>query len=186
MTITTLSLALAEGSFNPLHFDPSAVVLTSITFGVLFVLLSKFAWGPILGAVEAREKRIDDAIQQAEDDRASAEKTLTEYNQRVSNVESEMAALREKGRTEAEAMRREILDKAQAESKAVAASAQRDIESAKSQAIQELRAEAVDIGMAIAGKVVGRSVDSDDHRRLADQVISEVSGAGNGGATRNN
>lgn len=182
MTITTMPLALAEGGFNPMHFDPSAVMLTAITFGALFLLLAKFAWGPILGAVEAREKRIDDAIKQAEEDRAAAEKTLSDYNARVANVESEMAALREKGRTEAEAMRKEILEKARADAENVSAAAQRDIEQAKSHAIQDLRAEAVDIGMAIAGKVVGRSVDSDDHRRLADQVIADVAGARSGGA----
>ena len=43
-----------------------------------------------------------------------------------------------------------------------------------SQAIEDIRREAVDLGLAIAGKVVGRSVDTDDHRRLADQVIQQV------------
>ena len=168
-----LALALAEGgSFNPFAFDPGAMLLTLITFLALLLLLWKFAWGPILGMVEAREKRIDDAIRQAEDDRTKAQGVLDDYTRRVSGVEQEMAAIRDKGRAEAEAMRREILDTAQAEAKDIAAKATREIEQAKSQALEDLRKEAVEIGLAIAGKVVGRSVDGEDQRRLADQVIA--------------
>ncbi len=173
-------LAMAEGGFNPMHFDPSAMLLTLITFLGLFFLLWKFAWGPILKMVEAREERIDGSIRQAETDREEARRMLADYTQRVADVESEVAGLREKGRTDAEAIRKEILDQAQADGAALAAKAERDIEQARSQAIADLRREAVDLGLQIATKVVGRSVDGEDQRRLADEVIASVGGVHNG------
>ncbi len=177
---TSLVLAAAEGGFNPLHIDPAAAALTLITFlGLLFVLW-KFAWGPILEAVESRESRIEDAIRQAEEDRGKAQAMLDDYTQRVAHVEQEVAGLREKGRTDAESLRADILAKAQVDARGVTEKAQRDIELARTQAIEDIRREAVTLGLAIAGKVVGRSVDDDDQRRLAGEVVSELASVDTG------
>jgi len=143
-------------------------------------LLWKFAWGPILTAIESRETRIEDAIREAEEGRAKAQTMLDDYTQRVANVEQEVAGLREKGRADAESMRGEILAKAQADAQGVADKAQRDIELARTQAIEDIRREAVGLGLAIAGKVVGRSVDNDDQRRLAGEVVNELASVDTG------
>src|SRR5262245_1659276 len=101
MNFAIAPLALAEeGGFNPLQFDPAATALTVTTFLVLLLILAKFAWKPILGAIESREKRIADAIGKAETDRKSAETLLSDYTRRVSNVEQELATLREKARVD--------------------------------------------------------------------------------------
>ncbi|HEX5011956.1 MAG TPA: F0F1 ATP synthase subunit B [Planctomycetota bacterium] len=168
-------LALAEeGSFNPLQFDPAATALTVVTFLVLLFILAKFAWKPILAAIESREKRIEDAIGKAESDRKSAETLLADYTSRVAHVEREIAALREKGRADAEALRADIRGKAESEAAAATEKARRDIELAKNQAVADIRREAVSLGLAVAGKVVGRSLDDADRRRLAQEVIDDL------------
>jgi F-type H+-transporting ATPase subunit b len=160
--------------FDPLAFDPSAMWLTVATFVVLLVILSKFAWKPLLAAIEQREKRIEDAIAKAEADRKAAEGLLSEYRARVANVEQEVAALREKGRQDAEALRADIRARAEKEGAAATEKARRDIELAKNQAVADLRREAVGLGLAVAGKVVGRSLDDADRRRLAQEVIDDL------------
>lgn len=174
------TLLAAGGGFSPLAFDPAAFILTLITVGTLFLLLWKFAWGPILAGIEARENRIEGDIEAAAKQRAEAEALLTEYKDTVKNVEAEMAALREKGRGEAEAMRVDILAKAEADAKERSERAVREIELARTQALEDIRREAVHIGMAVAGKVVGRSVDGEDQQRLAAEVVNgltDVQGA---------
>ena len=171
-------LASAEGGFNPLVFDPAATALTIITFLALLFILGKFAWGPILAAIEQREKRIEDAITGAETDRKEAERLLAEYKRTVADVEGEMAALREKGRTEAEAIRADIRAKAESEANALSEKARREIEQAKMQAVSELRREAVELGLAVATRVVGKSLDGADQRRLAQEVVGKVAAAG--------
>ncbi len=167
-------LLLSEGGFNPLAIDPSATALTLLTFLLLLFILGKFAWKPILDAVESREQRIEDAIKAAEEDRATAQVTLDEYKERVSGVEGEVAALREKARAEGESMRADIVKKAEGEASALTEKAQKDIDLAKTQALEEIRGEAVNLGLAIASKVVDKAVESEDHRRLAEQVVAEV------------
>jgi F-type H+-transporting ATPase subunit b len=171
-------LGAAESGFDPLRFDPSAFVLTVVTFLGLLLILSKVAWKPIITAVEAREKRIDDAITKAETDRQAAAKLLEDHKRTVANVESEVAALRERGRLESEALRRDIVGKAQQEAVAAAEKARRDIELARQQAVQDIRREAVTLGIAVAGKVVGRSLDGEDQRRLANEVVGNLTAVG--------
>ena len=177
-----LVVALAEGGgFNPLAFDPSAMALTIITFLVLLVLLTKFAWGPILKMAETREKRITDAIAQAEAQRAEAQKLLDDHKRALANVQSELAAIREQGLAEAEAARQQVRQKAEAEAAEMSAKARRDIESARNQALQDIRREAVDLGLAAATRVVGRSLDGNDQRRIAEEVVGGLVAAGQKG-----
>jgi F-type H+-transporting ATPase subunit b len=169
-------LALAEeGGFSPFTYDPAATILTIVTFGALLFILAKFAWKPILAAIEQREKRIEDAIGKADADRKEAERLLADYQARVSGVAAELAALREKGRLEAEAQRAELRARAEAEAAATTEKARREIELARTQAVADLRREAVTLGLAVAGKVVGRSLDDADRRRLAQEVIDDLS-----------
>jgi F-type H+-transporting ATPase subunit b len=171
----SLPLGLAEGGgFNPLAFDPSAMVLTLVTFFGLLFLLARFAWGPILKAVEAREGRIEGAIRQAEGDRAEAARLMEEYKRTIAGVQSEAAALREQGRQQAEAIGRELRAKAQAEAGEIVEKARREVELARRQALQDIRREAVGLGLAVAGRVVGRSLDGADQRRLAEEVVGNL------------
>jgi F-type H+-transporting ATPase subunit b len=179
MSIPTLVvLGASEGGFNPLRFDPSAFGLTVITFLALLLILSRVAWKPIMTAVEAREKRIDDAIAKSEADRQAAARLLEDHKRTVANVESEVAALRERGRLESEALRKDIVGRAQQEAAAAAEKARRDIELARQQAVQDIRREAVTLGIAVAGKVVGRSLDGEDQRRLANEVVGNLTTVG--------
>ena len=168
---------LAAG-FNPLSFDPAALGLTLITFGALLFILTKFAWGPILKSIETRESRIDDAIKAAAEDRKTAQSVLEEYREQVKNVESEVAALKEQGRNEADAIARDIKARADEDAEARLERAVREIKQAQAAAIEELRQEAVGLGMAIASKVVGQSLDGEAQRRLATDVLDGLDAVG--------
>lgn len=174
----TLALAAAAdgggSSFDPLYFDPSAFLLTIIFFFGLLFALRKIAWGPMLEAAEKREKRIEEAIAAAEKQRREADGLLEDYKRRVANVEQEVAQLRDKGRADAEEMRRQTLDKARGEADALVERAKREIDSSRLQALEDIRREAVTLGLSVAGRVVERSLDGDDHKRLAEQVLAEV------------
>lgn len=174
MPTMALMLAADGGGFDPLFFDPSAFWLTIIFFFGLLFALKKIAWGPMLEAAEARESRIDEAIKHADKQRADAEALLEDYQTRVANVEREVAELRERGRADAEEARRQTLDKARGEADQLVARAKREIDASRLQALEDIRREAVTLGLAVAGKVVERSLDGDDQKRLAERVLAEV------------
>jgi F-type H+-transporting ATPase subunit b len=172
-----MSAFLAAGGFNPIAFDPSAFVLTWATFLVLLFLLAKFVWKPTLAAIETRETRIEESITAAEASRKHAEELLASYKEQIANVEAEGQALRDKARSDAEALAAELKARAEADAKARIERAGQEIEQQAAQALQDIRKEAVVLGMAVASKVVGRSLDGADQQRLANEVVSGLGNA---------
>jgi len=170
-----LAPVLASGaSFDPLKPDPAAFWLTLILFLVLFSLLLKFAWNPILNALDAREKRIGDAVDSAESAKEEAERLRAEIQQQITDNEKSIAARIEEGRLAADRQGQDILAKAKADAEAERERAVREIEVQKQQALTELRDESVRLSKAIAEKVLARELNADDHRRLADEVLQAL------------
>lgn len=162
------------GSLNPIEFDPAAFMLTLITFLVLLGLLLKFAWNPILNALDARERRIADAVESAEAARREAEAARQEMEKRLAENEKEIARRIEEGRQAAERRAEEILERARADANEERERALREIEVQKQQALAELRDESVRLSKAIAEKVLRRELNDDDHRRLAGEVLQAM------------
>jgi len=79
-------------------------------------------------------------------------------------------------------MRRQIRSQAEQEAGEIAEKARREIELAKSQALEDIRRESVAMGLAVASRVVGRSLDGNDQQRIAEEVVGSLSGVGQGGA----
>lgn len=160
------------GSLNPLDFDASAFMLTLIVFLVLLALLMKFAWNPILDALDAREKRIEDSVRAAEDAKAEAERMLGEYKAKLADAEKQVAQRVDEGRAMAQRQSDEIVEKARAEAARERETAARDIEAARTQALSDIRAEVVRLSKGIAEQVLMREVSGEDHQRLADEVLA--------------
>ena len=168
-------LAAGGGSLNPLDFDPSAFMLTLITFVILFTLLLKFAWTPILNSLDARERRIEDSVNAAEVAKADAEKLIAEHQEKIRAAERDVADRIEEGRAAAERQAQDILDKAHEEAASERELATKDIELARQRALSDLRAESVRLSKLIAEKVIQRQINDEDHKRLADDVLSSMS-----------
>ena len=167
--------ALASGgSLNPLDFDPSAFMLTLIVFLILFGLLLKFGWNPILDALDAREKRISDAIASAENAKREAERLLAEHKKSVADTERLVAARLEEGRKMVQKQADDLMARAQADAAAERERVRKEIEGEKVKALSELRSEPVRLSRLVAEKSLGRQIDENDHRRLANDVLAAL------------
>ena len=165
MLLEFINLASTEGggSFNPIEFDPSALVLTWITFLVALSILTKVCWKPLLGAVKAREDRIADNIESAEKARTDAEELLAKYEQQIAKAKDEVNGLIEEGRVSAEKVKKEIMEKAQADAEAARERASKEIQLATDQALSQIRTEAIDLSISIASRILERSMDDESH-----------------------
>jgi F-type H+-transporting ATPase subunit b len=160
---------------NPLvQPDPGLYIWTIATFLILLWLLAKFAWRPLLEALERRQdtirKSLDDAQQAKQDlERLNAEsrKILNEARVQAEQILSET-------RTDASRLRDELKQKAQSEAAGVIKNAERQIEMETARAIQQIRNEAVDISIAIASKVLERNVTKEDNERLIEETFKQI------------
>ena len=169
-------LAAAEGGggFNPLAFDPAAMILAWITFLVALAVLTKVCWRPLLAAVRDREERIARNIEAAETARKEAEGLLEQYRSQMAEARQEVNRLLDEGRASAEKMKKEIVEEARKEAETARERAQREIELARDRALEQLRTEAVDLSIAVSSRILERSLDDQDHRKLAQDILNEI------------
>ena len=157
-----------------LSAEPGLIIWTVITFLLLLAILWRFAWNPILGALDARERAIQKTIEDAERLQAEAQALLEEHAKRLAEAREERNKIIDEARQAGEHMKKDILEKARAESEKVLERAHRQMELETEQAIQTIRGQAADLALKAAEKILERALTDADHRRLADEAIAEL------------
>ncbi len=170
--------ALAQESGEKVNLlSPSGGLMlwTLIIFAVLLWILSRYAFKPMLAAVEAREKSLQDALDKAKHDREEAERVLAEQRSALEAARAEAQRLIVEGRVTAEKLRTDLLEQTHQQQQEMLDRARRDIETEKEKAILALRREAVDLALAGAGKVIERNLDTDANRKLVETFLGSLS-----------
>lgn len=161
-------------------FDPYwASVWTLVVFLLLVALLGKFAWPKILHALEEREEKIRQSLELAEKARAEAQQVFDEHKRLVAEARAESLDIVNKARAAGEAAKNQILEDARKEADHLKDRALKEIELATDKARSELRIEAVNLSLQVAGKVLHKTLDQDSHKHLARECIDEVIRLGN-------
>jgi F-type H+-transporting ATPase subunit b len=166
--------AAAEGGGGLMSLQINLMFWTLLIFVILYFLLSKFAFGPITAAVDAREKALEDAIEGAKRDREEAARLLEAHQKSIETARGEAQKLIADGRGVAEKMRGELLEQTRTEQQDMLARARREIESEKEKAVVELRKQAVDLALAGASKVIEQNLESDKNRKLVESYLSSL------------
>ena len=167
------TLLLASNTFTDVK--PGLIIWTWITFIVVAFVLRRFAWGPLLSAVEGREKSITNAIESAKRERAEAEKLLNEQKSAIAQARQEAADAVRKTQADMEKFREELMGKARKEADALKADAQRAIAEERAKAIADIKAEAVQLSIAIAEKLLSEKLDDAKQQQLAQQFVQDLS-----------
>jgi F-type H+-transporting ATPase subunit b len=147
---------------------------TVFIFVVMLGLLWKYAWGPLMKALEEREQRIAKRINDAEAAHQQALDKLAEYEKKIAAAKEEAAEIIAEGKRDVVKVKEEILAEAQAESTRTLERAKREIVLAKEAAVQELREKMVDLTAELARRVIQREVKPEDHRRFIQDAIAQV------------
>ena len=148
---------------------------TLVIFGVLFFILQKKVFPVILGAVEAREKALADALEAAKKDREEAARLLAEHKAGIESARGEAQKLIADARSVSEKSRADMIERTRQEQQEMLERARRDIATERDKAITELRREAVDLAIAGAGKVLEQNIDSDKNRKIVENFLASLS-----------
>lgn len=150
------------------------VIVSLVSFLVLFVILGKFAFPPVTKMLDERADRIRESLEKAEETRIEAERLLEEYRVQMAEARAEAGKVIEQGRTVAENMKNEIVAKAREEAEAEKTKAIDAIKAEKLAAMAELQASVADLSVAVAGKIIGQKLSAADHAALIERSIAEV------------
>ena len=160
---------------NPLvQPDPGLFIWTILTFLVLVGLLAKFAWRPLLQALDARQQTIARSLEEAQRARQELERIQRESVQMMAQARVEAEGVIARSRSDAEALREELKQKARAEAQGIVANAEKQIQLETARAVQQIRAEAVDLSVAIASKILKRQVSKEDNQALIEETLKQV------------
>lgn len=163
---------LASATFTDVK--PGLIIWTWITFGAVFFILRKFAWGPLLSMVNDREKNIVNAIESAKRERAEAERLLSEQKAAIAQARQEAADQVRKTQADMEKFREELMAKARTEAEALKADARHAIDEERNKAVNELKVEAVKLAIQVAEKLLLERLDDAKHQQLAAQYVADL------------
>jgi F-type H+-transporting ATPase subunit b len=181
--MSTLSAAAQEAAAprkSLLAVDAGLMFWTLIIFLGLFAILAKFAYPTILGAVEAREKRLNDALAAAKKDRDDAAALLAEQQRQLEATRAEAQKIIAEGRAAGEKVRTGVIEAANAEQQQILERARQEIGAERDRAIAELRREAVELAIKGASKVIEKNLDDATNRRIVDDFLGSIEPAKKG------
>lgn len=167
------ALVLASGG-SLTDVQPGLIFWTLVTFIIVAFVLRRVAWGPLLEAVNEREKQIQSSIDAAKKERAEAEKLLGEQKTAIAAARQEAAESLRKTQTDMEKLREELMAKSRKEAEDLKVDARRTIEAEKNKAIADIKNEAVNLAIQIAEKLLTEKLDDAKHRALAEQFVSDL------------
>lgn len=160
---------------NPLvQPDPGLFIWTILTFLVLVALLAKFAWKPLLTALDTRQLTIQKALDDAAKAKVELERVSQESAQIIRQARVEADQIISMSRGDAERLREEMRQKARAEADGIVKNAERQIQLETARALQQIRHEAADLSVAIASKLIQRNLSKEDNEKLIDQALRQL------------
>ena len=165
---------------NPLvQPDPGLFIWTILTFLALVFLLGKFAWRPLLEALDTRQQGIRKAL----DDAQTAKRELEQLEQQAAQIlrkaRADAEAMMVQTRADGDRLREEMRQKAKAEAEGIMRNAERQIQLETGRAIQQIRVEAVDLSVSIASKILQRNISKEDNERLIADALKQVEARSN-------
>jgi F-type H+-transporting ATPase subunit b len=168
----------AKGEEQPGIINLNMTLLVQmVNFLILIVLLQRFLYKPLTQFLATRADGIKRSLEEAKAAREAAAKAQQEYEARIAATRREAAALRESAVREVEEERQRLLKVSRDEAARLLTEAKAQIEQEVKRAKAELRAEVVGLSLGVAERLIGRSLTTDDDRRLAERVVQEI-GAG--------
>jgi F-type H+-transporting ATPase subunit b len=160
---------------NPLvQLDPGLFIWTILVFLVLLTLLAKFAWTPLLQSLEVRQNTIAKALDDAQKAKVELERLNQESEVIIRKARVDADSIITQSRADAERLREEMRQKARTEADGIVKNAERQIQMETARALQQIRHEAADLGVAIASKLIQRNLTREDNEKLIDEALRQL------------
>jgi F-type H+-transporting ATPase subunit b len=160
---------------NPLiQVTPGLMIWTIVCFLIALFVLKRYAFGPIQTAIDKRRDQIAQSIAEADDARAEARELLEQHRALIGQAKSESAEILADARKVGDAQLARVKDEAEADRVRRLEETRKQIEAETSRALDQIRTEVADLTVDATQRVVGKVLNTDDHRRLVDEAIADL------------
>ncbi len=153
---------------------PGLMIWTLIAFAVTFLVLRRYAFGPIQKTIDERRERIRQSIEEADRARAEARNLLEEHRKLIGQARGEAESILAEARRVADSQRERVKQETEADRQRRLEETRRQIEAETQRALEAIRREVADLAIVAAEKVTGKVLDREDNRRLISDAISSL------------
>lgn len=154
--------------------ETSELIAGLIAFSIIFVFVWKWALPAAGAAITARQEAITGQLTEAEKAKQEAESLLEDYRQQLARAKGEANEIVDDARQTADALRTDLVGKAEAEAESIRGKAREDAAAEKDRAAGQIRDEIVSLSLELAQKVVAGSVDEAAQQTLVDRYIDDL------------
>jgi F-type H+-transporting ATPase subunit b len=170
----TTTIFAAATSTNPILPATGEIIWSVVSFVVLLFVLGKFAYPPVKQMMVDRASKIRGDLDAAELARTEAQRTLEEYREQLAQAKRDASHIVEEARLTAEALRVELLSKAEEEAAEVRTRNEELLRFERQRVLAELRSEVGSLALELAEKIIDAEVDRAASQALIDSFISEI------------
>ena len=150
------------------------LVFTIINLLVLYLLMKKFLFGPIIKVMDVRKAMIDQQFEGAKEQEDQAKALKEQYEGALKSAREESFQIMEQARKEAKAQADKTVEDTQAKVSAMLAKAQEDINTERENAMRQMKDDVASLAMEAAGKIIGKNSGADQDLSLYDQFIEKA------------
>jgi F-type H+-transporting ATPase subunit b len=158
------------------EIQSALIFWTSISFGILVVLLYRFALPPLIGFLEKREQMIADSISAAQENQKRSEDTLLENKKQLTLAQRQAERLLASAKEEGERLKGEVLERAENHARFVLEQARLDLVHEREKILDGVKKETVGLVAAAASKLLRRSINPQDNQRIIEESLKEAQG----------
>jgi F-type H+-transporting ATPase subunit b len=160
--------------FESLGIDPVTLLYQIVAFGGLILLLNMILFKPLRKTLDARAQRIQESLEEAERVKQQAVQSDEEFKKRMEEAQRQSAVVIEQGREQGHQEREKILEEAQTKAQQFVQDARVQLDLERRDAARETRRQVAGLAVLAAGRLVGEDLDTEKHRRLAEQYAGEL------------
>lgn len=150
------------------------IVWAIVNFVILVAILSKFLYGPIVKMLDDRAALVKSDIDSANKAKEDAESLKAEYKSQIQKAQVEAQEIVATATKSGEATKNQIVNEAREEASKIKTKAITEIEEEKEAAIRELKGEISTLAIMASEKIIGRSLNTEDNKKLVNDFIEEV------------
>jgi len=147
---------------------------TLIVFALLLFVLGKYAWKPMVSALDEREKTIEESLTRAESALEEARAMQADNEVARRDAERQAQSILRDARDASDELRSEEIEKTKAQLAHMQEQARADIDREKTQALVALRAEVAHLAIGAAGKILDENLDDDRQRKLVESFLDDL------------
>lgn len=180
VSFNTILIAASENEHHEANWlenwiipDPGIFLWTLVTFLIVLIILKAKAWAPLIAALDKRESDIRESLNAAKKAREDTENITKDYEKMVQKAKKESAEIISASREAGEKVKTEIITEAKFNAKKIMTDNLDQIEREKNKVIGEIRQQVVELSVMAAEKIIGKTLEKDDHNKMIQDTIKE-------------